>query len=276
MPQLEDWTNTAFLTALRLLKCPGAESPIIHRHDWQSGMCLLALEAQGKLGAGRVGLSVAAGSEQLMYLLTERVDRLTAIDLYTGKYKGDMLFNPEKYAMIPFVRERLTVRSMNATKLEFDDDTFDFVYSIGPSLNYFCGKVGAVSAMNEMYRVLRNDGVAVVATEFILGEQNHEAFYNKIIIMTDLLNKIRLQPISNLDFALRGFEHLNPGRFWFSMPDRTIIRDTSSTTKKSTTLILNSRIASRHRKPWVPTSVLANLLNPFLIAPLLLVLRKGD
>ena len=57
---------------------------------------------------------------------------------------------------------------MDGRHLAFRDETFDVAYSLS-SIEHFGGLQGAVSAIDEMARVVKPGGVVVVATEYRLS-----------------------------------------------------------------------------------------------------------
>jgi len=65
---------------------------------------------------------------------------------------------------------------MNARELEFDDSTFDFVFSIS-SIEHFGGHKGSMKSMKEISRVLKPGGVASITTEVLLTNNEHVEFF---------------------------------------------------------------------------------------------------
>jgi SAM-dependent methyltransferase len=75
-----------------------------------------------------------------------------------------MMCDPDAYAPYPYRRGHLIVSWMDALDLRFDDDTFDFAFSLG-SIEHFGAVEAAARALAEMARVVRPGGVVFVTTE---------------------------------------------------------------------------------------------------------------
>jgi SAM-dependent methyltransferase len=78
-----------------------------------------------------------------------------------------MLTDPGKYWDAPWNPERLVVRHMNALELEFEDESFDAVFS-SSSIEHFGEYSDVRRAVEEIHRVLRPGGIAGLSTEFRL------------------------------------------------------------------------------------------------------------
>ena len=144
-----------------------------YRKYWEVAMTLRALGALGALREDARVLGVGAGHEATIYWLTRKVGRVVATDRYevedhwsgTGDSGADMLSEPGRYWDGPWNPDRLEVLNMDALSLEFEDESFDAIFS-SSSIEHF-GDFGDVRrAVEEMYRVLRPGGVAALSTEF--------------------------------------------------------------------------------------------------------------
>ena len=156
----------------------------MHRKSYEWTQLLFGLERLGRLRDDTSVLSVGAGHECVLYWLANRVGRVVATDLYEGRWQSDgalegdaqVVERPETYAPFPYRTDRLTFRKMDGRRLEFEDASFDVVYSLS-SIEHFGGLEGAGAAIGEMSRVLKPGGLLVVATEYILsGPPYEEAF----------------------------------------------------------------------------------------------------
>ena len=118
-------------------------------------------------------LSVGAGHEEPVYELTNRVRWVFATDIYGGgrfrSLEGDaaMLVEPDRFARIPYRRNRLVVQWMDG-HLRHEDGTFDVAFSLS-SIEHFGGLPAARRALGEMARVVRPGGVVAVATECVVN-----------------------------------------------------------------------------------------------------------
>ena len=120
-----------------------------------------------------MALSVGAGHEPLLYLLTHRIKKIIGIDLYESSFFGgeddnDTVDSIEKYAPFPYNSENIELKRMDALDLLFADNTFDFIFCIS-SLEHFGSLKSMQKSVDEMYRVLKPGGCAVITTELRLN-----------------------------------------------------------------------------------------------------------
>jgi SAM-dependent methyltransferase len=147
---------------------PGANW--IHRKHWELALASLFLEEIGAVREGAVILDVGAGKDPLLYWLANRVRRVVAVDLYgEGDFAGreasfDMLSRPETFAPFAYRHEHLETRHMDARQLDFEDASFDAVFSLS-SIEHFGIPDGVRRAAAEIGRVLRPGGHAFIVTE---------------------------------------------------------------------------------------------------------------
>lgn len=182
---------------------------LIHRKDWEWAMGLLAMTRMRKLNKQNVAIGIGAGREEVLFYLANKLSHVYATDLYNGKnWKNfaptDFVTNPKKYSPFPYMEDRLTVSRMDATKLEFPDESFDIAFSFS-SIEHFGGEnhTGAIKSMKEIERVLKSKGIAVISTEYILNNKEHSEFFNGRTIFSDLINKLeKLKLIEPLDLRV--------------------------------------------------------------------------
>jgi SAM-dependent methyltransferase len=181
----------------------------IHRKDWEWGLGILAMKRFGKLNKESKAIGIGTATEEVLFYLANRIDHVYATDLYDGKgWKNlvptDFPENPKKYSPYPYNENALIVMRMDATKLEFSDESFDIAFSFS-SIEHFGGEnhSGALRSMREMERVLKPGGIAVVATEYMVNEKEHVEFFNKRTIYSDLIDKLdRLKLVEPLDLRI--------------------------------------------------------------------------
>ncbi|MFH1060597.1 MAG: methyltransferase domain-containing protein [Pseudomonadota bacterium] len=179
------WLDQAWLECLRSMQIFSPALEDMHRKHYEYVQAAHGLTALGALGDEAGVLGVGAGHEILLYWLANRAGRVVGTDLYEGEWAQDnalegdpeVIANPAKYAPFAYPQDRLSFRRMDGRRLEYDDATWDVVYSLS-SIEHFGGHSGAAAAMAEMGRVLRPGGVAAVATELIVNGQRHPEFFS--------------------------------------------------------------------------------------------------
>jgi SAM-dependent methyltransferase len=171
---------------------------------------LIAMKRFNKLNEHSLVLGVAVGTEPIPFYLANKVKHVYATDLYGELEKwnksapSNFLNNPHKYAPFPYREDALTVLKMDGTKLEFPSETFDIAFSFS-SIEHFGGRnhAGAFQSMKEIERVLKKDGIAVIATEYIINDKDHPEFFNRKTIYSDLIDKLdSLKLVEPLDLRI--------------------------------------------------------------------------
>ena len=146
----------------------------VQRKYWEYALLTLFLEDAGLLGEETRILSVGAGHETVLFWLANRVAKVVATDIYgEGLFSGleadrSMLNDPASFSRYPYRESHLEVRHMDAKQLEFDEGSFDAVFSLS-SIEHFGSWTDIRRSAAEMGRVLRPGGVAFVVTECFLG-----------------------------------------------------------------------------------------------------------
>jgi SAM-dependent methyltransferase len=146
----------------------------LQRKNWEYALLTLFLEDAGLLGEETRILSVGAGHETVLFWLANRVAKVVATDIYgEGLFSGleadrSMLNAPASFSPYPYRESHLEVRHMDAKELEFDEGSFDAVFSLS-SIEHFGSWADIRRSAEEMGRVLRPGGVAFVVTECFLG-----------------------------------------------------------------------------------------------------------
>lgn len=142
----------------------------IERKAWEFALLTVVLEDLGRLHRGTSALALGAGNERILFWLANRLGTVVATDVYgEGDFKGheaeaSMLSDPRAHAPYEYDEDRLDVRWMDARALDFDDASFDVVFSLS-SFEHFGSPREKARAAREMGRVLRPGGCAIVITE---------------------------------------------------------------------------------------------------------------
>jgi ubiquinone/menaquinone biosynthesis C-methylase UbiE len=146
----------------------------LHRKNWEYALLTLFLEDAGLLAEKTRILSVGAGHEAVLFWLANRVAKVVATDIYgEGIFSGleadrTMLNDPASFSPYPYRESHLEVRHMDAKQLEFEDASFDAVFSLS-SIEHFGSWADIRRSAAEMGRVLRPGGAAFLVTECFLG-----------------------------------------------------------------------------------------------------------
>ena len=145
-----------------------------YRKYWEVAMTLRSFRSLGVLRDDARVLGVGAGREATVYWLTRHVGEVVATDLYETPdnwserdSSADMLTDPGRYWDGEWNPDRLTVRHMDALELDFEDESFDAIFS-SSSVEHFGDFPDVRRSVEEMFRVLRPGGILALATEFRL------------------------------------------------------------------------------------------------------------
>lgn len=201
--------------------CFSQNKEYAYRKGWEWTQCLYGLSKLGMLREDAKALGVGAGHEPILYYLTDRIAKVIGTDLYgndewAGNDSGgneadkEVLQKPEVFCSRSYDESKLRFIYMDGTNLDFDDNSFDFVWSLS-SIEHFGGHEAARKSVEEMARVTKKGGIVAVATEYIITpnyERDHEFFteamFEKYIIKATSL----LKPIQKMDYTLPSLEYL--------------------------------------------------------------------
>ncbi len=172
---LPDFEDPQLRARLREIVAVGyAPEEELHRKFWEYAMLGLYLDEVGALRDDAEALAVAAGHEEPLFWMANRIARVVATDIYgEGSFAereaaSSMLTDPQAYAPYAYREDHLEVKSMNALELEFPDESFDIVFSLS-SIEHFGGPAEVKRAAREMSRVLRPGGHLVIVTECLIS-----------------------------------------------------------------------------------------------------------
>jgi SAM-dependent methyltransferase len=233
---LPDFADPAVRERIREI-VPGHEPRAeLRRKFWEYAMLTLFLEDVGKLGDETKVLSIGAGHEEVLFWLANRTGGVVATDIYgegTFVESDDaMLTDPGRYAPYPYREDRLDVRRMDARSLEFENASFDVVFSLS-SIEHFGSTRDVQQAAGEMGRVLRPGGYAFIVTECFLSRHltNSRVLQSAVRIATRgrICEKATLRRRALDVFTPRELESLivRPSRLELVQPlDRTLAPET--------------------------------------------------
>jgi SAM-dependent methyltransferase len=189
----------------------------IHRKYWEWGLGLYGLHKLGFIRPDAVCLGVGAGVEWPLFYLANRVQRVYATDMYsrdTGFEKLDPTVpeNAARLAPFPYRKESLVFERQDALDLKYPDNTFDFVFTFS-SIEHFGGHAGAILAMQEIGRVLKPNGVAVIATELVIDDAPHHEFFYPHEVEPSFVQASGLDLVEPLDLSIDEKMVSNPVLF---------------------------------------------------------------
>lgn len=186
-----DWFDTEFHSIIiNELK----ESPRFHRKQWEFAMIFLALKKLGMLNANMTGLSLGGGNERVLYSIAQHVNKLIVTDLYDADTTWDCAKtkDPDEYikASKPFDVDDSKIKAlrMDMRYLDFEDNTFDFCYS-SCAIEHIGDFEDFVRHLDEVYRVLKEDGVYVFTTELKIGSDTIKD-ENNFVFSSSYINEI--------------------------------------------------------------------------------------
>jgi ubiquinone/menaquinone biosynthesis C-methylase UbiE len=142
-----------------------------YRKHWEVGMSVLAANALLDDGQRQFALGIGAGTEATIFFLTNSFRWVFATDLYASKNwlqdsPTEMLSAPDQFARdTPFQKQRLVVQHMDARNLDYENETFDFIFS-SSSIEHFGTREDIKRASREMGRVLKRRGIIAISTEY--------------------------------------------------------------------------------------------------------------
>lgn len=159
-----DWQDEAFQATAVLLQL----DPIRNRKVWEFIQVYAGLQQLGLLHGQATALGLGVGHEPLIYAFANVCDRVTASDLYESEeWATASMGTQEVYERNPFpyAADRLEVRHMDMTRIEYPDNSFDFIWSCC-AIEHVNNFQALYQVYQEIHRVLKPGGVAALTTEF--------------------------------------------------------------------------------------------------------------
>jgi SAM-dependent methyltransferase len=190
----------------------------IYRKGWEWTQCIYALDKLGMLRSGAFGLGVGAGHEPVIFYLADRIQSVTALDLYGNEQwateggreaDAEVVTHPERWCPRKVPVSRIRFVNGSGTDLEFSDGFFAFCWSLS-SIEHFGGHDAAAKAVCEMARVTRPGGIIAIATEYLLlPEYEHPEYFNREDILRYLVHASPdLQLVSDIEWDTLPPEYL--------------------------------------------------------------------
>jgi len=190
--RISDCKNKLWSKGFEDLLFPSNEE-LFHRKIWEFCQIIYGLRKLKRLSPEAIALGIGCGHEELMYFFANKIKMVYAIDLYEQAYLGgeaddDVLIHPDKYAPFHYRADHLKIMRMNAKSLQFNDNTFDFVFSLS-SIEHFGSRKSQLEALKEMRRVLKPAGILAITTELILNRIGRRKEYFMIEEIEELIQE---------------------------------------------------------------------------------------
>jgi SAM-dependent methyltransferase len=157
---IADWQDEAFQATASLLQLGSLKN----RQVWEQIQVYTGLNQLGLLNGQAMALGLEVGHEPLIYAFANGCERVIATGFYEPQ---DPLATQDIYRHNPFpyATDRLDVRPMEMTRIEYPDNSFDFIWS--------CRAIEQVTnfemlhqVYREMHRVLKPGGIVALTTGF--------------------------------------------------------------------------------------------------------------
>lgn len=194
----------------------GLTEPLIipDSKQWECAMMLRVLSECGVLRKGALIAGIGAGTEETTFALAARgcvvfpTDRYLEVTPWSDVAPAAMMVRPEQYTQLEHDPRNVIPVHTDARALSLPSDFFDAVYSAG-SIEHFGSLEAVRAAAEEMGRVLKPGGVAVLSTEFRLEGPNDQRWFddNCILFTPELIRQNIVEPsglelLGAPDFAL--------------------------------------------------------------------------
>ncbi|MBD2460496.1 methyltransferase domain-containing protein [Oscillatoria sp. FACHB-1407] len=203
-----DWQNPEFQATAALLKLNGK-----NRKAWEFIHVYTGLKQLGCLHEDARALGLGVGREPLVYALTNSCKEVVATDLYnsdtwsTASMSPTEVYNKNRFSYHP---ERLVVRHMDMTQIDFPDNSFDFIWSCC-AIEHVNNFRDLHKVYQEIHRVLKPGGIAALTTE---TNKTDRPLYEPNLLYTDQLWVDHW--LLGDDPLIQGFDLLDPPDFYLT------------------------------------------------------------
>lgn len=210
-----DWFDTEFAW---IIKNELREPARFHRKQWEFAQIFLTLRKLGFLSPDKNGLSLGGGNERVLYSIANHIKKLIVTDLYENNTTWDCARTNDPNEFIrnskPFEidESKIDALHMDMRYLDFKDNSFDFCYS-SCAVEHIGHYSDFLQHLNEVYRVLKPDGIYVFTTELQFGDMTIKDPNNYVFsknYLTELLSNTEFTPEFNVDSNLNEHIANNP------------------------------------------------------------------
>jgi SAM-dependent methyltransferase len=168
----------------------GLTEPVIipDSKQWECAMMLRTLTEFGVLRPGALLVGIGAGTEETTFALASKgcivfpTDRYLEQTPWSDVAPAGMMVRPSQYSQFDDSRGAVIPMHTDARALSLPDNFFDGAYSAG-SIEHFGSLEAVAAAAEEIGRVLKPGGIAVLSTEFRLEGPNDQRWFSDDCIL---------------------------------------------------------------------------------------------
>jgi len=157
----------------------------VRRKSWENFILSYGFKRLRCFGNEKIALGLGCLREPLIFLLANYFGHVYATDIayYPSKFWGKHNYTPEqiyRFNKIPYDRARLTVMPMDMKHIEFEDNTFDVIWS-SSSVEHIGELPDILQCFKEIKRTLKVGGVCGMTTEWNLEPTNEIIKFGNIL-----------------------------------------------------------------------------------------------
>ncbi len=164
--------------------------------QWECAMMLRALSELGVIRPGALLAGIGAGTEETSFALAAKgcvvfpTDRYLEATPWSDVAPAGMMVRPKQYSDYDYPQGGIIPVHTDARLLSLPSNFFDGVYSAG-SIEHFGSLEAVAAAAEEIGRILKPGGVAVISTEFRIDGPNDRRWFddNCILFTPELLRE---------------------------------------------------------------------------------------
>lgn len=218
----------------------GLSKPVIipDSKQWECAMMLRTLTELGVVRAGATLAGIGAGTEETSFVLASKgcvvfpTDRYLEVTPWSDVAPAGMMVRPEQYSAVSYPQGHVIPVHSDARLVSLPESYFDGVYSAG-SIEHFGSLEAVAAAAEQIGRILKPGGVAVLSTEFRLDGPNGQRWFSDdcILFTSEMLQKHIIGP-SGLELVGKPSFETSPGTY----DSRVVLVDFLEKAKKVETI----------------------------------------
>ncbi len=208
-PRLLDWEEMQTEPMRQAARDLALDPEDTDRKIWEKSAVLHIVRSYGFLDSKKKGLGIGVGTESLPFFFSTHCDMIVGVDKYKSKvWQSAGLSAEDVYvtAPVPYDHDKLTFVDCDMRSLEFQDEEFDFVWSVS-AIEHVSTTDEYLRTFSEISRVLKKGGMAFITTEWNLVPRN-PVYTSDLIVLDRVLYPWLIANIGNM----RPVEKLNPNQ----------------------------------------------------------------